>query len=589
VSIDTDARLEALLAAGVLEPVDVELALTLSAMSAQGSADLRLAIALASRAPRDGHTCLVLEETSREHVVSDDGRVAVPEHLDWPTPAELRIALDESALLAPNDGVAPIVLHDDRLYLQRFDVLEARLAQAVRARLSVKHSALTNEDVARLHALFPDDPAHGADRAQRDAAALALRSPLSIITGGPGTGKTTTVLRVLAALLARAPNEQLPEVLLLAPTGKAASRLTESVRDGLARLPDSVLEPARRVAIPAHADTIHRALGVHPDRPHRPRHHAGNRLAADIVVVDETSMVDLPLMSRLFDAVRPDARLVLLGDSDQLASVDAGAVLRDLVESPVAAPALAVLHRSRRFSDRSALGALVLALRGDDWPAVERALVSAPGAHDAAVRLVSASRGDQIPLEVIDAVRAHSARLANAGTAEAALQELGRLRLLTALRRGPLGAEAINARFVEERGDSLAPGTPILVTQNSPDDGLANGDLGVSWQDAAGQRVALFDGPDGPRAISLRRLPRWEPAFAMTVHKAQGSEFDQVLVVLPPPPSPILTRELVYTAVSRAREQVTIVAPRDAIAAAHATRVRRATGLRERLAAIAGG
>ena len=586
-STPNDARLEALLVAGVLEPVDVELALALSAMSARGSADLRLAIALASRAPRDGHTCLVLADTTREHVLTDDGRIAVPEHLDWPSADELRTALHESALLSPADGVAPLVLHADRLYLQRFDVLEARLAHAVRTRLAVASAELDAHDIARLRTLFPDDPAHGADHAQHDAAVLALRSPLAIITGGPGTGKTTTVLRVLAALLARAPNDQLPEVLLLAPTGKAASRLTESVRHGLALLPDSALDTARRAAIPAHADTIHRALGVHPDRPHRPRHHAGNPLAADIVVVDETSMVDLPLMSRLFDAVRPEARLVLLGDSDQLASVDAGAVLRDLVESPIVSPALATLHRSRRFSDSSALGALVVALRGDNWMAVDRALTSAPEAGQAAVRLVGSGRPDQVPSEVLDAVRAHSARLASAPTAEAALNELGRLRLLTALRRGPLGADAINARIVEERGNSLASGTPILITQNSPDDGLANGDLGVSWEDGAGQRVALFDGADGPRAISVRRLPRWEPAFAMTVHKAQGSEFDQVIVLLPPPPSPILTRELVYTAVSRAREQITLVGPRDAIAAAHSARVRRATGLRERLAAPA--
>ncbi len=580
-----DARLEALLVAGVLEPVDVELALTLSTMSARGSADLRLAIALASRAPRYGHTCLVLAETTREHVLTDEGRIAVPDHLDWPTAHELRTALHESALLSPADGVAPLVLQADRLYLQRFDVLESRLAHAVRTRLGVGNAELEAHDIARLRTLFPDDLAHGADHAQRDAAALALRSPLAIITGGPGTGKTTTVLRVLAALLARAPTDQLPEILLLAPTGKAASRLTESVRQGLALLPEGTLDPARRAAIPAHADTIHRALGVHPDRPHRPRHHAGNPLAADIVVVDETSMVDLPLMARLFDAVRPEARLVLLGDSDQLASVDAGAVLRDLVESPIVAPALATLHRSRRFVDSSALGALVVALRGDDWIAVDHALTNAPGA---AVRVVSSGRSDQVPSEVFDAVRAHAERLASAPTAEAALDELGRVRLLTALRRGPLGADAINARCVEERGDSLAPGTPILITQNSPDDGLANGDLGVSWEDSAGQRVALFDGADGPRAISVRRLPRWELAFAMTVHKAQGSEFDQVIVLLPPPPSPILTRELLYTAVSRAREQVTIVGPRDAIAAAHSARVRRATGLRERLVAQAG-
>ena len=583
----TDMRLLQLRAVGILEDVDVELALALTHLVNSDDPNLRLAVALVCKAPRDGHTCLALHDTALDRFASDEQRALLPGSLSWPTPDELRTSLASSPLLVPatGEGVAPLVLRDDQLYLQRFDVLEALLARSVRARLERGRTSLSAQDETRLSALFPESNAESealrtspAGSTQRSAAAVALTSPLAVITGGPGTGKTTTVLRVLAALLARAPADQLPDILLLAPTGKAASRLTESIAQGIARLPGGVLDAGRLAAIPPRAQTIHRALGVSPDRPHRPRHHAGNRLPADIVIVDETSMVDLPLMARLFDAVRPDARLLLLGDADQLASVDAGAVLRDLVETPALEHATAMLTYSRRFSDQSALGKLVIALRGDDWGAVARALDSS-----ASVGVLSTSTSDRIPPQVIQSVRAHVSRMRETTTPEAALAELGTFRLLTALRRSPIGADAINAFFVNEMGDELAPGAPVLIVENAPDDGLANGDLGVVWQEPDGRRSVLFAGADGPRAIPVRRLPAREPAFAMTVHKAQGSEFDEVMVLLPAPPSPILTRELLYTAVSRARTQVTIVGPREAIEAAHGTRVRRATGLRARL------
>jgi exodeoxyribonuclease V alpha subunit len=568
-ALEPDARLEALLQAGVFEAIDVELAYALTDIAPRAhDAEVRLAIALTSRAVRDGHTCLVLTTV----LPLDAGH---RRDLPWPSARQLQAALRASPLVTPteSDGAPALVLHGDRLYLQRFDALEARLASAVRARVARPPFPHDVQDAARLAELFPDA---ADDRAQHDAAALALRASLAIITGGPGTGKTTTVLRLLAALLAREAPDALPEILLLAPTGKAASRLSESVRLSLGTLSTDLLDASRRRAIPAQADTIHRALGVHPDHPHRPRHHAGNPLPADIVIVDETSMVDLPLMARLFDAVRADARLVLLGDADQLASVDAGAVLRDLVDAPALASCVTTLRRGRRFSADSALGALVFALRSDDWLSVAAALDGVAFLPDD-VRVV--------PPSVLAAVRAQAARLAAAITPEAALTELTRWRLLTALRRGPTGADAINAAMRAERGDDLAVGTPVLVIENAPDDRLANGDLGVVWEQPDGRRVVLFPGDDGPRAVGVRRLPRWEPAYAMTVHKAQGSEFDAVHVLLPAPPSPLLTRELVYTAVSRAKYQVTLVASRAAVQAAHAARAQRATGLQERLAA----
>jgi exodeoxyribonuclease V alpha subunit len=622
-----DVRLERLLARGELEAIDVELALALGTLAAGaretdapevGEPEVRLAIALASRAVRAGHTCLELTRA-----VAPAGWAPGEGTGGWPSGDALRGALLASPLVRVAgrepvaggpvlDGEAPLVLRGDRLYLQRFDALEARLAAAVRRRLERPRFPEHPDDATHLTRLFPE---RAQDAAQRDAAALALTAPLTIITGGPGTGKTFTVLRLLAALLARRGDGPPPAILLLAPTGKAASRLTESVRDGLAQLPPGLLEARARAALPDRAETVHRALGVHPAHPHRPRHHAANPLPADIVVVDESSMVDLPLMARLFDAVRDDARLLLLGDADQLASVDAGAVLRDLVDAPAVAPCVARLVHSRRFRADSPLGALVLALRGDDRAAVRTALAgasravelatgdreagasglvrpaavaTAPGDAPAAVpeslRLLTA-RGDAVPPALLDALRTHSARLAAARTPREALELLGRWRLLTALRRGGIGADAINAALFAEQGGRLQRGTPVLIVANAPDDGLANGDLGVGWEEPDGRCVVLFPGADGPRVVSERRLPRWEPAFAMTVHKAQGSEFDAVHVLLPAAPSPILTRELLYTAVSRARRAVTLVAPDGAVLAAHAARVDRATGLRDRLAA----
>ncbi len=587
----TDDRLERMLRVGDLDAIDVELAYALTSLVASPTeSEVRLAIALASRAVRDGHTCLELASITPPTWLSAPS--ALPE-LSWPTPSALRDALHSSPLVATTERASqddgstlPLVLRGDRLYLQRFDALESRLASAVRVRLERPPFPPDAQDVARLATLFPD---HTIDGAQHDAAALALSSAFTIITGGPGTGKTHTVLRLLAALLARATTGPLPEIALLAPTGKAASRLTESVRDGLTHLAPGLLDDARRRAIPTHADTIHRALGLHPDHPHRPRHHAGNPLPADVVIVDETSMVDLPLMARLVAAVRDDARLVLLGDADQLASVDAGAVLRDLVESPLVTARVSRLQQSRRFSPESALGRLVFALRGTRWSDVAAALDAAEATTAAAeaedgVRFVHHD-GTTVPPAVLEAVRLHAARLATAATPEDALAELTRWRLLTALRRGPTGADAINAALRAERGEDLAIGTPVLVIENAPDDRLANGDLGVVWEQPDGRRVVLFPGDDGPRAVGVRRLPRWEPAYAMTVHKAQGSEFDAVHVLLPAPPSPILTRELVYTAVSRAKHRVTLVASRAAVQAAHSARAQRATGLQARLAA----
>ena len=599
-----DERLEAMLRAGDVDAIDVELAYALSALAtapAAGADAVRLAIALVSRAVRDGHTCLELTSVTAPAWLTAPVAVTLPEVMQgWPTPEVMHAALEASPLVATaspagsvpvtaHDGsTLPLVLRGHRLYLQRFDALELRLALAVRARLQRPAFAPAAHDAEHLARLFPD---RITDSAQHDAAALALTSAFTIITGGPGTGKTHTVLRLLAALLARETNGPLPEIALLAPTGKAASRLTESVRDGLAHLAPGLLDAARRRAIPTQADTIHRALGLHPDHPHRPRHHAGNPLPADIVIVDETSMVDLPLMARLVDAVREDARLVLLGDADQLASVDAGAVLRDLVESPLVSRRVSRLQHSRRFSPESALGRLVLALRSPRWADVAAVLdraettagTSPPGHVHEGVSVLR-DEGLSVPSAVLDAVRLQCARLAAAATPQAALTELTRWRLLTALRRGPTGADAINAAMRAERGDALAVGTPVLVIESAPDDKLANGDLGVVWEQPDGRRVVLFPGDDGPRSVGVRRLPRWEPAFAMTVHKAQGSEFDAVHVLLPPPPSPILTRELVYTAVSRARHQVTLVASRAAVHAAHSARAQRATGLQERLA-----
>ena len=612
--------------AGVLTSADVRTAERLGALTGETDETVHLAAALAVRALRSGSACvdlrdvrtLVAEDVTESTAESgpagtplstgdaDDGTPVTVAELPWPDDAAWEAALRRSPAVA--DGVdgpsdRPARLVDHRLYLDRYwrdeQVVRAAVEERLATPLPVDGAALD----AALARYFPGE----ADDRQRLAAATAARSRLTVLTGGPGTGKTTTVARLVATLRdvldGPSPRSRAAlRVAFCAPTGKAAARLQEAVDTELARLGAGTV----------HATTIHRLLGSRPDSRTRFRHDRTNRLPHDVVVMDEASMVSLPLLARVLEALRPDARLVLVGDRHQLASVEVGAVLGDLVDrlaSPVGAVrvvdtlddldteaagvvahpgAVVELVVRHRFGEE--LGALADAInedRADD----ALALLRAGGSHVEFVELADdVVRETDVPQVRDDVAAAGSAvtAAAQAGDASAALTALGAHRLLVAHRRGPAGVvrwAALAQGWVAEatglRETGPWPiGRPVLVTTNDRTTGLSNGDTGVVVDDGAGGVVVAFGEPGNPRLVRPHRLPAVEPVHAMTVHRAQGSQFTRVSVVLPGAESPLLTRELLYTAVTRAQELVRVVGTADAVRAAVGRPVRRASGLR---------
>jgi exodeoxyribonuclease V alpha subunit len=594
------AVLEPFVAAGVLEESEVHLAAVISRLVPGVDPEVVLAVAVAARAPRLGHVCVVLEHLPGSVVL--DGTGADPTALPWPEGARWRRALESAPEVVgapdPPSGTrrAPLVWDGERLYLQRYWSYEVAVADALveRAR-PCRHGAGPPADVvaAAVTAGFGPavDPGGHVD-AQRRAVETALGSHLSVIAGGPGTGKTTTIaalLRVVAAG-ASASGTIPPRVALAAPTGKAAARMNEALGD--------VLE----TGVVAPATTIHRLLGWAPGTEFA--HHAGDPLAADLVVVDETSMVDLSLMAHLLDAVRPEARLVLVGDPHQLASVEAGTVLGDVVAaasrsaSPLA-PYLTVLTRQHRFAHGSAVARLADAVRTGDADATITRLSAGDARDGDAVRWVRAD--DPAGVEAEErALAGHGAAVveaARAGEGESALDAAGAAKLLAATRRGPFGlhawSERIEAAVADRlegpvdsmrRGERFYVGKPVLVTANDPIAGVANGDVGVVVADPdTGERFVAMRLEGAVRHLAPGRLDRTEPWWAMTIHKSQGSEFPEVVVSLPAAGSPILTRELLYTAITRAKRSVTVIGSEEAIRDAVEHPVARASGLVGRL------
>lgn len=561
-------------AAGTLRDVDLHLARHLLALAPGPVSDaIAMAIAQLSRAQGDGDICL-----------------------DLSTQPGWRADLLASGLAArardgqPDADATPLVLDaGHRLYLRKYFVFEQQVARDLLARAVESPLA----DAAAIErALDAQFPAAGHDPRQRAAAQIALRRRLAVITGGPGTGKTTTVTRILAAMLDIGAAAH-PRIRLAAPTGKAAARLGESIRTAKAKLLAAGGDAAAIARIPEDAQTLHRLLGTRPDT-RKPRHGADNPLALDVLVIDEASMIDLPLMARTLAALPTTARLVLLGDSHQLASVEAGAVLGDICHgldlansaSPLA-PGLAQLLTSHRFRDDSGIGALARAVNAGDSA---RAL--AIGDSDAAIALHA---GDDSELAGV-AITAWRDALTAPDIVTAARRFDG-FRVLCALRDGPRGVAAVNARIeqvladaglidstTQRDGNRFYRGRPLLVTENDYGIALFNGDVGLVWPDEDGVLRACFvDADGGVRRLPLARLPAHETCYAMTVHKSQGSEFGQVVLVLPETDSPVLTRELVYTGITRAKSAVTVWAPPALLATAIARQVQRSSGLRDAL------
>lgn len=584
----------------VLRDIDHRFADFIGRLARRPSDELRDAVLALSSAVGQGHVCLDLTNGCAEGE------------------AQRRVeALRASGAVGMPGDHTPLILDEGgRLYLYRYWRYESDLAET----LNKKSVMLPEVDGKRLAdgiaRLF--GPAEPDDMDwQRIAAAAAVRSCVSVISGGPGTGKTSTVVRIMALLLEQG-GERPVRIALAAPTGKAAARLRESIRGAKERL---AVSGEIRELIPDEVMTLHRLLGVIPDS-NRFRHHAENLLPYDVVIVDEASMVALPLMAKLVAALGACTRLILLGDRDQLASVEAGAVLGDIcdtgrmhrfsppfrqfattVAGEVAAPddtgpdpapladSVVILRKNYRFGADSGIGRLSRLVNEGE---VEGALSLLQGGEHPGIEWRETPAADSLhqtlQQRVVDGYRHYLEE----NDPAAVLAAFDRFRILSAVRDGRYGVNGLNQAIerilasarLAECGRRWYRGRPVMITVNDYSVRLFNGDVGITLPDgeAAGGLSVFFPAPDGGiRKLSPLRLPPHETAFAMTVHKSQGSEFDAVLLVIPPVESPVVTRELLYTGITRARSEVELWCGEEIFRRAVLRRIERRSGLRDAL------
>ena len=556
--------------AGLFELLDVELARALGGIAGSSSPEVELAIALTSRNVRRGHSCFPIGKSPAE---------IWPQELErpggLPDAAQWRDLIAKSRL---SDG-GPIVLDDaGRLYLRRYWELERDIAWELARRASVRpmiaqDAPWLEASLGRLFGGAPDAP-------QRGAAANALRHSVSLLCGGPGTGKTTTVAAIVALIIESRlrQSKEAPRVMLLAPTGKSAARLAEAVRRAKRGIEtgQEVLEQ-----IPEEATTVHRALGMRRDGL-RFRRNADLPLEADVIVLDEASMVDLGLMRQLLNATPRDATLLIVGDPDQLTSVEAGSVLRDLVTASAEtrwSDRVTQLTETYRYDEMQPLGQLIAAIRQGDGARAEPLL----GHSDATDVAWICSAG--LPAE-LDRAAVHWSTVLSTRNPEEHFELRGRYVMLSPFRRGRVGTRRLGSAILDRI--RLAQGSepavrPIIIEENSHALKVYNGDFAM-LVGGDPSMATVHNEAEGFREIAEARLPRYSDAFALSVHKAQGSEFDEVLLVLPEEDAPMLSRELLYTAVSRARSAVRLVGPKQVVAAMLKRRARRDSGLVDAIA-----
>lgn len=676
----TNERLDAFRQAGALASVDVHVVDHLAALVGESDPDVALALALAVRGPRHGHICINLASVDVEELLpdADDERDTAPTRTPLALPLEPGAwlsAVARSALVGGRGDLSrPFVLDGSLLYPTRYFAYQQRLAQSLRARMTrlelPADAALLRSGLRALFGSERDDD--GKLNRQMLAAAMALLRGFTVISGGPGTGKTYTVRSVLTLLwaqwaLAAPAMEGMagPRTALAAPTGKAAARMKEALLAGLddfvVRAKDALPQRASAAQLQAYLSsldpgTVHRLLGWNPASPSRFRHDRQAPLPADIVVVDETSMVDFALMSKLVDAVAAGARLILLGDQHQLASVEAGTVLADLC-GPTSVDAVTVsrgfateladiagmqetagmarkvdeagphdaivqLSRSRRFKPESGIGRFARACVAGRFDGAAAAKILTEGRADSDVTaLPHGPKGSLPPAAediIVEGYLGYLERLlAGPGAHETlvqlhldVLQRFDRFRLLCAHRGGRLGASALNRVVVELLGErkrveqaeqrkrgarprlaGFQPdgqfwvGRPVIIVRNDYVVRLFNGDVGIVVRDSQRELKVAFPDSSGVRYVAPARLPEHQTVFAMTIHKSQGSEFEHAMIVLPERMSPVLTRELIYTAVTRAKRRVTLVCDEmgEVLAEGLDATVRRASGLRAEL------
>lgn len=594
-------NLEFLFQEGILNEIDLAFGQMIHRLSGDENHLVPLAASLVSRAAANGDVCLDLETISLDHLYPKD---AAASNLQI-SPDEWRKILSSSSAVGKGGEDKPLILEGNRLYLQRYWIYENRVAQAVIDRCQTEAILRDSLDEPPLFSQWFENE----DHSQRQAILEALNNRFTVISGGPGTGKTTTIAKIILLLCITA-SQNSPKIVLAAPTGKAAARMQQAL--------DSVLRSLvsdQTISLPDNLETqtLHRLLGAIPGKTQF-RYNQDNPLPAEVVIVDEASMIDLALMAKLIAATAPTARLILVGDKDQLASVEAGAVLGDIcaglstdgirssgqtkqtMKKKLRSSHIIVLEKSYRFDPHSGINDLARAINQGDIHKTKELLenknkkgidfrqVAEPGELYRSLKPI-----------VIDGLTP----LFKIKEPLEALSQLGTMQILSPLRNGPYGVKTLNEKIENflfrenairaNRGADAQwyPGRPVMINRNDYQHHLYNGDVGIAMAHGFNGhqkvRVAFSLGGSRLQYLAPEQLPAHETVYAMTVHKSQGTEFNKVILVLPEKHIPILTRELIYTAITRARQHVEIWGRLDVLFKAIEHRVRRASGLREAL------
>jgi len=559
---------------------------------------------LVSSYRRKGHVCLDLAGLKKESLAEWEGhfQVSFPESKEW-----VSILRKSSVVGEPGDFKPLILDPSSRLYLNRYYEYQESIAHHIRHIAKQKMPAPDKKILADgLDRLFPKSDEKENINFQRMAAIVSAHKQLCVISGGPGTGKTTTVTGILSLLLELSGEEGL-SILLGAPTGKSAARLRESVKQAGEK---AAVSNFVKEMIPDVAFTIHRMLGISANAPHA-RYNRKNHLPADVVVVDEASMIDISLMAKLIEALRDDAKLILIGDRHQLASVEAGSVFFDICgpfeanethglnpEDEMYALTDGIhnfvvqLEKSYRFEEGSGIAALCKSVReGED--AHSLSLLQDVEHDDISIKSLPGIAG--MEAAIADTVVTGYEGFIRSENPMDAIKKFDKFKVLCALREGPYGVSSLNhaiENILAERGfiqteDEWYHGRPVIITGNDYNLGLFNGDTGIALKDPDGKDnsdddssvYVFFSNGDGMRKIHPNRLTSCETAYALTVHKSQGSEYDQVLVILPDRVLPIVTRELIYTGITRARLKVEVLSNGTIFRQGVLEKIERASGL----------